>query len=182
MTSLLANFDIENIRNFWEIYPNWKTPKVLRDFYIKDKSKNKNKSSLIMWSIIHMFEKSPENPWRNMDSLDKIELINEDILNTPNFDWTKYEDIISSCKNMMLTEDEKSLIEMEEYIERRRLFIKEQQENLSFEVIKTIDETIKRQADLSKEMSRLRDKIMLVEDSGTAKGGKTESAGELGLL
>jgi len=117
-----------------------------------------------------------------MSSFDKIDLINEDILNTPNFDWTEYEDIISSCKNMMLTEDEKSLIEMEEYIERRRLFIKEQQENLSFEVIKTIDETIKRQADLSKEIDRLRDKIMLVEDNGTAKGGKTESAGELGLL
>jgi len=182
MESLLANFDIDNPKNFWKIYPTWKTPKIFKDLYDSDKSKDKSKSSLIMWGIVHMFEKSPENPWRNMDSNERVELINEDIMDDFDFDWSKYKPVIDYAQKILMTEDERNLFILEQYIEKRRRFLEEQQEELSFETMKALDESIKRNADIAKELDRLRAAVLLTEDQGLTKGGKIESAGEQGLI
>ena len=182
MNSLLVNFDIDKPQNFWKLYPSWKTPKIYNDFYKNDKSKDKNLSSKIMWAIIYMFEKSEENQWRNMDSEERVELINEDILEDSKFDWSKYKELIDYTQKILMTEEERNLMILEQYIEKRRKFLEEQQGKLDFDTMKQLDDSIKRNADISKELDRLRAAVNLVEDGGITKGGKIESAGEQGLI
>lgn len=182
MESLLANFDIDKPQNFWKLYPSWKTPKILYEFYNVDKSQHKNQSSTIMWAIIHMFDKTENNPYRLLDYEEKIGVINDDIIRSENFNWDKYSKEVDCIKKLMTTELERSLDSLNEYIEKRRKFIEEQQESLDFEIIKAIDTTIKANKDLLIERDRLIAAIELSDESGTVKGGKIESLSEKGEI
>lgn len=182
MTSLLANLDFDKPHNFWKINPSWKTPKVFNDLYTSDKSKDKNQSSLIMWGVVLMFEKSTENPWRNMDSEERIELINEDVMNDSRFDWSKYKPVIDYAQKLLMTEEERNLMVLEQYIEKRRRFLEEQQDDLNFDTMKQLDDSIKRNADIAKELDRLRIAVGSQEEEILGKGGKKESLSEQGLI
>lgn len=182
MESLLANFDIDDIKNFWKVYPSWKSPKIFNDFYKADKTKHKSRSSLIMWGIVHMFEKSAENPWRNMDSQDRIELINSDILEEDDFNWEKHKDLVDYAQKIIMTEEERNLYVLEQYIENRRKFLDDMQGSINFETMKELDASIKRNADIAKELDRLRNAVELAGEEGVTKGGKIESAGEKGEI
>ena len=85
MESLLSNYSEKN--NFWKLYPTFKIPKEFKKLYDSDKSKGKKESSDIMWALTFIFDKTSENPYRNLQKQDRIEVINEDILNNPTFNW-----------------------------------------------------------------------------------------------
>jgi hypothetical protein len=182
MNSLLANFDIDKPQNFWKLYPSWKTPKVFNELYKSDKSKDKNQSSLIMWAIVHMFDKSESNPWRTQDYEEKIEIINEDLMNNRNFDWEAYQNVIDEMEKCVLREEERTYHAFIKFMEKRRKFIEDQQDDLNFETLKQLDDAIKRNGEIMKELDRLKAAVMMSEDAGKVKGDRTESANELGLI
>lgn len=182
MDSILANFDIDKPQNFWKLYPTWKTPKKLRSMFDSDKSKDKKDSSMIMWAIVHMFDKTINNPYKLMDSEERVATINDDILDNAKFNWTKYEEEVDEVKKLMTTELERNRDNLIIYLENRRKFIEEQQKELDFSLISDIDKTIKANKDLLQELDRLNDAIELSDESGVTKGGKIESLNETGML
>jgi len=182
MESVLANFDIDDIKNFWKIYPTWKTPKDFNSLYEKDKSKEKSESSLIMWAVCHMFDKSEINPYRSMDSKDRIEVINDDILNNHEFDWEKYKDVVKLTEKILMTEEERAYYSFLEYAENRRRFIDDQNKELNFEAIKSLDEVIRRNKSIAEELDRLKSIVEQTTDSGKVKGDRIESAREKGYF
>lgn len=178
--SLLANFDIDNKKNFWKLYPSMKTPKEYKKLYDGDKDKSKNMSSDLMWGIIHIFDKSEFNPYRFMDLGDRKEVVADDVLGRLNFDWDKLKDQLEFAEKSFYTEEERSLYSLEEYAEKRRRYIQEQQDDLNLDLIKDIDAAIKRNQSVFDEINRLRDIVELKETSGKTKGDITESAIEKG--
>lgn len=182
MESVLSNFDIDNPKSFWKLYPSWKTPKIYHEFYKNDKSKGKDKSSKIMWGLLHMFEKSEANPYKNMDTNDKIDVINEDILETSNYNWDMHKDLMDFTKKIMYTEEERNLYVFLEFTEIRRKFIEETMQDLTISSLKDLDDAIKRNAFNIAEIERLRKLVELKADEGRTKGGIIESAMERGLI
>lgn len=182
MNSLLANFDIDKPQNFWKLYPSWKTPEVFNALYKNDKSKDKSTSSLLMWAMVHMFDKSENNPWRGLDSDDRIEVINDDLMNDLEFDWTIYSKEIEYMEKIMMTEEERNYYVFIGFMEKRRKFIENQQDELSFDTLKSLDDAIKRNADVMKELDRLKAAIESSGEEGATKGGRIESLREKGLI
>ena len=73
--------------NFWKI--NSEYMMIFEDFYNKDKSKDKEKSSKIMWAMY--FKLHPDSVFYNLP--DKDNTIVEKFLKEPKFKWKDYEDI-----------------------------------------------------------------------------------------
>ena len=182
MESLLANFDPDNILNFWKTYPSWKTPELFHKLYLEDKSKDKKASSTVMWGIVHMFDKSESNAYRTLDSIERVEVINDDIMNDSKFDWKPYDELIKFSEKIMMTEEERTYHTFILYMENRRRFLEEQQASLTFDTLKQLDEAIKRNVDIMKEIDRLKAAVELKSDVGAVKGDRTESFGERNLI
>lgn len=175
MDSVLSNFDIDNVKNFWKLYPSWKTPKVYNDLYKNDKSKGKTKSSNLMWAVVHMFDKSEANPYRNMDSQDRLDVINEDILEMPDFKWENYKEIVEFTKMLFYSEEERNLYTFLEFVEIRRKFIEDAMQNMSLGNLKELDDAVKRNAVNMNEIERLRNVVEQKADEGKTKGDIIES-------
>lgn len=182
MESILSNFDIENPKNFWKLYPSFKTPALYLAFYKADKSKGKTKSSLIMWGLMHIYDKTELNPYKSLDTEDRIDIINEDLLNDPGYNWDKHADLMDLTSRLLQSEEERMLYSFEAYLEKRRKFIDKTQQELTFTNIKDLDSIIKRNDDNMKELKRLRDFVEHKGDKARMRGDIVLSALEEGLI
>ena len=178
MDSLLGNYTEK--ANFWKLYPTFKTPKIYKDFYNSDKSKNKKDSSTIMWALIHMFDKSALNPYKNLTKEDKIEVINEDILEDPSFDWEIYKDLVDYTHKIHMTEIERTYYSYIEKMEERRKLIEDSKYTL--ETADSLDKVIKNTESVRKELNNLENLVNQQEVHGKLKGDITLSASEKGEI
>ena len=106
--------------SFWDHNPQYKY--ILSDFYNKDKSKNKNKSSKIVWAIY--FRTHPKSDFYRLP--DKDDVIKTKWLRQPNFDWESIEDVQTKFVLSTLTQAEKSLIAWDDTMRKRDHFIHSQ--------------------------------------------------------
>lgn len=180
MESILANFDIDVKPILWKIFPSWKSPKIFKEMYDKDKSKGKAKSSILMWALVHVYDKSKDNPYRMLDSIERKEVIAEDILEDPTFKWEDYEKEMEAMSKIFYGEEERSLYALEDYIGKRRRHIEKEQDEMCLATMKDLDEAIKRNKPIFDEMERLRNVVSLKEEAGRTKGDIVESAMEKG--
>ncbi len=98
---MLAN--LEN--NFWKEYYGLNFHSVFNKLYENDKSKDKEKSSKIMWAIFLLV-----NPDSNLyNDPNKEDAIIKNYLKDSKFKWDDYEDIIYAYKDVVLTTAEKAL-------------------------------------------------------------------------
>lgn len=82
----LRDFSLD--KTFWEENPELLAcVPVFRDFYKDDKSKNKIESSTIMYAIAFIYDY--ESRFRNVPDEDRIELVENGLLNNPGF-FNKY--------------------------------------------------------------------------------------------
>ena len=108
--------------NFWDINPEFRILDVFNNFYTKDKSKNKEHSSNIMWALAFCVRR--ESPMYNLP--DKWELSAKDIVKDPKFKWSDYEDLVALFKSTYLTQAERSLLAWDELMSKRDKYLKEQ--------------------------------------------------------
>lgn len=104
--------------NFWEYNPDYKI--VFDTLYNKDKSKNKEESSKIMWAMYHKMHQ--DSVFYNMK--DKELEISTKFLKNPKFDWKKHEDVEIVFKDTILTQAERSLYEWNELMRKRDKYLK----------------------------------------------------------
>ena len=176
--SLLGNYTEK--ANFWKLYSTFKVPKIYKEFYNSDKSKNKTTSSNIMWALTFIFDKSIDNPYKTLQIEDKIEVINEDILNNVNFSWEEYKEIKDFTKKIFMTEIERTYYSFMEKIEERRKLIETSVYTLETAI--SIDKMIKDTESVRKEIDNLKKLVEQQEADGKTKGDITLSAGEKGEI
>jgi hypothetical protein len=177
---VLNNFDLDT--NFWQVNPQFKLPKVFREFYDKDKSKGKAESSKIMWAIALLIDNSSENKFRNLQYSDREVLIAEDYLNNPKFNWKDItiQSIISEYIKLNTSKNERSLFIYEQKLEERDKFIHDTKYDIDNAT--QLDKIISSTKSIFDLIAKLRDEINKEESSGETKGSLIESASEQGLL
>jgi hypothetical protein len=178
MESILSNFDIEDRKNFWKLYPSFKTPKEYQDLYKNDKSKGKVRSSDIMWACHFVYDKTKHNPWRNYDEDDRIDVINTDILNNQKFKWKPYLVVLEAVKIDLLDEMERMYYALVDKMDQRTKMLKDAV--YTIESAKSIDDIYLRTDKLRIELNRMKEAMDGRDEDGQTKGGRRESPGERG--
>lgn len=178
MESLLSNYNEK--ANFWKLYPTFLAPKILKELHDNDRSKNKTSSSNIMWALSFMFDKTAENPYRFLQKEDRIEVINEDILNNSKFDWEQYKELVEYVKIIYMTEIERTYYSFIEKMEQRRKLIEDSEYTL--ESADSLDKIIKNTESVRKEVENLEKLVHLQETEGKTKGEIILSATEKGQI
>lgn len=178
MKDLLSNYSKDS--NFWDLYPAYIKPLVLNDIYKNDKSKKKNKSSTIMWGIVFMFERSAANPYRNLPKDEKIDVINEDIIDDSEFQWDEYQDAIKYMHNSIMSELEKTYYSFEEKMQERRLLVEDTEYTLENAAV--LDKIIKETDALRKELVNIKKSVEDAESDFKTKGNIKLSASETGEI
>ena len=107
--------------SFWDEYPELKIPNAFNELYTKDKSKDKNKSSRIMWAI-HLHS-HPESKLYNLP--DKEEVIARDFIKEKDFKWETYSELLELYRNVVLTPAERALQNWDEIMSLRDKGVKE---------------------------------------------------------
>jgi hypothetical protein len=103
--------------NFWEYNPQYKY--ILSDFYNADKSKNKNKSSKLIWAIY--FRTHPKSDFYRLP--DKDDIIKTKWLKQPKFEWDSIQETADLFTSSTLSQAEKSLIAWDTTMKKRDIFI-----------------------------------------------------------
>jgi len=172
--SLLKNFNMNN--NFWIEYPSYKVPKIYRNLFDKDRSKASKDTSKIMWSIVLLYDTSVNNVISKYPESEKKIIIEEDYFEGK-LNWDKYKDVMKFFKESELTPDERELIELNNKLNERWKFLKD--EKYTIDNAKDLDAIM---ANTDK-LYTIRDKITEAirkekEQGGVTKGGLEESISE----
>ena len=189
MSTFLTTLDTD--LNFWEHHPNFKSIREFRELRRLDKSKDKDKSSRIMWAIALCKDKHIENTWRNEDDDDRLPLLAEDIIGDKDFDWGTVEDLMYIYEQRVLTKAERDLVQSENKMRERQKFIDKTEYTLDY-----LDDNGKPQKGTATQLDKMMvdsDKIYerheklkalyeKSEEDGHVFGGRTESASEQGLI
>lgn len=107
--------------NFWELNSDLIILDEFSKLYYKDKSKNKQDSSKILWAIYYCY--NPESKFFNYPN--KQEVILQSFIKDPEFKWDSYKDIIDAYRNIILTDAERALINWNEIMIIRDQSIKD---------------------------------------------------------
>jgi len=107
--------------NFWEL--NSQYIMVFDTFYNKDKSKDKTKSSNIMWAF--SFKLHPDSVFYNLPA--KEDVIRDKFLKDPKFKWNAYSKEESLFHSTILTEATRALVGWDETMKKRRVFLNKQE-------------------------------------------------------
>lgn len=176
--SVLSNFDTN--ANFWELNPQLKIPKLFKEFYTKDKSKNKAHSSKIMWAIAQLVDNSEDNKFRNLLIEDRKLLLKEDFLEDASFEWENYNEYIDLYATLNMSKAERSLLIYEAKLEERDTFIKDT--SYDIDNASQLDKIISSTKGIFDLISKLKDDIAKEKSVGETKGSMEESASEKGLI
>jgi hypothetical protein len=123
--------------NFWKEFPELKIAPELDKLYFQDKTKNKEKSSKIMWGI-HLCE-SLDSKFYNHPN--KYDLISEKFIKEIGFEWEAYSGTIEIYRELCLSDAERSLTLWNETMRLRSRSIKEMYQTAIEE--KDTDELVK---------------------------------------
>ena len=194
MQSATKNWNTDE--NYLQLNPIMKTIPKFKVLFDKDKSKNKQKSSKIMWAIALFLDPNEHNVWRNTRKEDKIKLIEEDFMKGEDFKFS-YPPVIELLEEYLdkcITVAQKELINIENKLQERGKFIKETPYKLdSYEETENGYKKVKGTAEqldkmlvgtyqIYKQFAQIKKDITEESNKGSVKGGQTESASEKGLL
>lgn len=124
-------------RNFWKENPELVIAPELEKIYKKDTSKDKKDSSLFMWAI-HLCEHLDSKFYNHPN---KYEIVAEKVLKNKGFKWQKHEELISSYREIVLTDAERALSIWNETMRLRNSSLKQMYQDALKE--KDTDELVK---------------------------------------
>jgi hypothetical protein len=101
--------------SFWDLNRELLLIEQFNSLYTKDTTKNKEKSSKLMWAIY--FAYNPESKFFNIP--DKLSILAKDLLKEPKFNWESCKDVVALYKSSVLTDAERALVTWGEIITMR---------------------------------------------------------------
>lgn len=174
--NLLSKYD-EGV-NFWEVYPQYKSDKVYKELFTKDKSKGKIFSSKLMWALCLLFLK--ESNYYKYTEEERYSVVGDNLLDNEKFDWKPYNSLIEHFKYSQLDELDRMIMTTENYLNLRskQLDIS----TLKTTDIKGLDEIVISTEKVLNSLDALRARRDKKVDSGVTKGNLNESASERGEI
>ena len=121
--------------NYWEANVELLIIPKFNEAYYKDKSKNKQDSSTILWGIYYAYH--PESKYYNLPN--KLEILEKNFIKQKDFNWNNYSDIVEIYKSMVLTDSERALVEWGEIMTMRSIAMKKLYKELLDQEIDEID-------------------------------------------
>lgn len=124
--SLINSFNTSE--NFWILNPQFQNIQPFKKLHHSDKSRDKGKSSKIMWFIAQIADTSGSNTFRNLNFEERVALLALDFMEDNNyFDNNKelLDPLVKMYKNLHMTPALKALEEWNEKITQRAKFIKD---------------------------------------------------------
>jgi hypothetical protein len=166
--SILKNFNLDV--NFWQLNP--QLVLAFNNLYNSDNSKNKEKSSKIMWAIAMLYDPSENNQFRNAEFDKKKELIRSVYINDKNFAWENYLVEIETYKDYALSPIEREILVLEESLASRREFLRTP---YTPKTAALLDDMHKKSVDIQKQHIELRKLIKETNIEGKTKGNRQKS-------
>lgn len=167
--------NLEN--NFWKEYQGIHLHSDFNDLYEKDKSKDKEASSKIMWAI-YLFVHPESNLYNDPN---KETTIVKTFLKDSKFKWENYENIIYAYKEIVLTPAEKALQNWNELMVMRDKQLKklykeifeEEDRSLGIKIMETADKMLANTPKMFADYAKIKKDY---EEEKTHKKGKTISS------
>ena len=108
---------VDTNSNFWKNFPELKFTPGMGELYTQDKSKNKDKSSKIMWAV-YMCD-HPSSKLYNRPN--KYEEVAERFMKGEDFSWENYSHILDSFRDSALTDAQRALTDWNELMTFRKV-------------------------------------------------------------
>ncbi len=109
--------------NFWQLNPELKIPPSFKRLYDSDKNKDKKNSSALCWAVYLLID--TESKFASLPEDDKKELIANDYLKEPKFDWKQLDEAINTYQELVLTPAKRALIGWNNKMMERDKFLRE---------------------------------------------------------
>ena len=174
--SIINSFNLK--ANFWSNNPQLIT--IFNDIYEKDTSKDKDRTSKVMWAIALLVDPNDNNSYRNMLYEDKLKILSENYIKEKNFNWVVYDDVIERYKKYVLTKTEYTILVMERKLEERLQLLNDT--TLTLQNAELLD---KLQINISKLKAEIKNLHKLLKDDDSnvkIKGDKKVGLLDSGLL
>lgn len=123
----LINLDIRNPTNFWVLKTNTQfllLPAISK-LHKSDKSKDKVKSSNIMWAIALLVERE-ENVFSELPTEERVKIIGSDFIGDKSFTFENLGPEVDEYTSIRLSQAERSLASWRDKLNERDKFISEQ--------------------------------------------------------
>lgn len=175
--TILNNFDIES--NFWEENPHFLLFNPFRTFHKNDKSRKKDRSSRVMWSIALLVH--PKSKFADSDYDRRKEIIVEDYLKFEDISFDKkYSELIEVFKEEAMTRKQTVYVMWGDKLNERMKMLSETK--YTMENTEDLDKAMARTSKIW-DMYIIAGKDMESEESQSqVQGGEEESAEEKGIL
>lgn len=175
---VLNSFD--TTKNFWILNPNFLIRDVYSNLHKKDKSKNKEESSKIMWAIALLVHQDPSNTFKNLSPKKKEELIIKEYLKDPKFKFSLYKEEIKTFEEACSTPMRRQLTECHRFLDEKTELMKTMTLDLSnWEMLQ---EMIISNKDLHTAIKKIEEDLEKEGSDGTVKGNSLESASERDII
>jgi hypothetical protein len=166
--------------SFWDLNRELLLIEQFNSLYTKDTTKNKEKSSKLMWAIY--FAYNPESKFFNIP--DKLNILAKDLLKEPKFNWESCKDVVALYKSSVLTDAERALVTWGEIITMRdeslkTLYKAAIQQNDTDELVK-LDKMLANTPKLFEDYKKI--KKDYEEEKVTKKGKHNKSLTEAGEI
>jgi|TARA_A100001011_G_C14314163_1_gene847102 hypothetical protein len=172
---ILNGFDIN--ANFWILNPQLKIPEPFAKIYKEDRTKNKLKSSKIMWGIALLVD--PDSKFSNISYNTRKEMISKDYLKDEKFHWHLYKDAIIFYERSLISPAKRQLMVWNKKMDEKTIYL----DTLTYEEnADTIEGLLKTNVKLFEDLERLLRLVDKEKNEGATKGGAEESASEKGLI
>jgi len=176
MDNILDNFSRD--ANIWKLEPQLLAVKEFANLYDQDKSKDKTRSSKIMWGLVFLIH--PDSVFRDLDERDREELVAKDYIGDKSFDFNTVKEESVKLRELMLTRAKRSLDAWETKLRERDKFIENTPYNI--ETADHLDKILKNTADLWKQYKSIREDVLKEGSMTIDKGSKTPSLSDDGRI
>ena len=172
---------IDTNSNFWKSFPELKFVPVIGELYDKDKSKNKTKSSKIMWAV-HMCETPDSKLYNRPDKYDEVQ---NRFMKGENFKWSSNQLLLESFRDSALSDAERALTDWNELMNLRRtnlrrlyteLIVDKEVDDIDTKALKELDAMLAATPKLFDDYKKV--KADFVEELIHKKGSKVKSASD----
>lgn len=176
MMSIVNNFSTD--ANFWDANPMLKLPLPFKELYDEDKSKNKNKSSRIMWAIALVYD--PESKFINLPLPTRMLLVRDEFIGDTEFNFEDYLDQRTMYEELVLTPARRQLVEWNRIMDEKSALLRSMR--YTKETWEMIEKMLISNVKLYDELERISESLEKEGNEGQVKGGAVESASESKLI
>ena len=173
---ILSSFSLK--ANFWNENEHILLVKEFKEFYKKDKSRERKDSSSIMWALSLLLH--PKSKFNELSFSEKVKLISEEYLESDQSWVLKYSDLIDVYKTLILTRSQRIALDWGKKLEERMNFILNTPYTL--DTAKELDEAMARTEKVWSFYQKCLADLETEENTAHVQGGAIESLSEQGKI